>query len=131
MKAALTDNICTAPIVFPKLYILFQNTITPGRFSTLWLRTQVQFSIISLVYAQFIRLDWEYCACVWGAGEGNGEAFRGYDASLGSLESQRQHWESEVGGEKALGEKAKEREESVPYISISQMLAPQNHLGDF
>lgn len=36
-----------------------------------------------------------------------------------------------VGGEKALGEKAQEREESVPYISISQMLVLQNHLGDF
>lgn len=35
-----------------------------------------------------------------------------------------------VGGEEALGEKAKEKGENVPYISISQVFIglPQNHL---
>lgn len=46
------------------------------------------------------------------------KTFYGYDASLGSLENRDSTGDLVVGVEEALGEKAKERGESVPFISI-------------
>lgn len=57
------------------------------------------------------------CICMrcWGR---HRKTFYGYDASLGSLENRDSTGDLVVGVEEALGEKAKERGESVPFISI-------------